>query len=1005
MAARDTLFAAVTSPGAVSDVHFAFVWRCIQELIAHGPQPFYIGLGYSIWLRFALSGNCRLANWFDPAYWHLLRQGLERGDGERRKQCLAILRRSVYVAVSEKSSDSRLMVSECCTADENILDHYERYCTVFETILLGRYLNQVLACEDDLDLLSSQKSLVKREWLYTLLASALDPKIQDSNRKFIGNWIMRTGCRPDTSPPDFLRFFENNFLPWAQQGSLYTSTLKYRDHRVQCDHGIRLATYLESLLVGPATSDSCRSSIINAMLASITSKNSGNFAYAAVYVLEGLERAFGSTPPIRLTEMPIKTIAGLSSSPTLPEVARDYLRVFCSNILGHQREQMERPTDPPSRRDLLEKEAIEKCHKLRKALQDSGEVLDVHEPLQDIFSDLEYLEYPKSLLMMMPALILDPRFIRLASTSTTLAGDMALYVQKMQKLSETRVYLMPPLVQSIRSAVFLSPAAADLISLADVIISYTESLPEPSVDMKLEESTITLLQSSELASKQTFTYEHYFGDRRSVGIATLLDLISRLGRNHASILQDVLNRIVQRWAKQRNPPPTVGSWKSTLQLQTIILASEQLSQSWTAEQTGKYLRDLHYMLAIEPLPRYRYLLSWVVTRLYLRTPELQEKILLELTYKDHHSNPKYLASLMKIGVMLATAKDSREDFASKLISTLIPLAASSKVIIRHEAQWQIPGLTDHARTKGWSGVMESSAYMALDEYIRSLERFDDPPLERQLDRFDPMGDHNMTNLVQGNWFCLDTIERSTCSREDFEVLFEQDAKSALRLPASCIELGAALLVVRTGAATTSLDAHVAPAAESMVPSKAGESRALQTKGTAYLIQDDNATQGRPRNDIIVVASLVDNPYNLGGLSRVSEIFGASEMHLQNQNVTSNKDFTAVSVSSHLHFPILQLSAAKVATYLSEKRSEGWSIVCIEQTDRSVVLGSKECVLPEKVVLVIGSEKEGIPAVVLGECDLLVEIPQQGVTRSLNVQTAAGIVLFEYARQRRVRTAG
>jgi tRNA guanosine-2'-O-methyltransferase len=41
---------------------------------------------------------------------------------------------------------------------------------------------------------------------------------------------------------------------------------------------------------------------------------------------------------------------------------------------------------------------------------------------------------------------------------------------------------------------------------------------------------------------------------------------------------------------------------------------------------------------------------------------------------------------------------------------------------------------------------------------------------------------------------------------------------------------------------------------------------------------------------------------------------------------------------------------------------------------------------------------GMPAAVLGECDILVEIPQVGVTRSLNVQTAAAIVLFEYGRQ-------
>lgn len=170
--------------------------------------------------------------------------------------------------------------------------------------------------------------------------------------------------------------------------------------------------------------------------------------------------------------------------------------------------------------------------------------------------------------------------------------------------------------------------------------------------------------------------------------------------------------------------------------------------------------------------------------------------------------------------------------------------------------------------------------------------------------------------------------------------------------------------------------------------------ALQTKGAAYL----SSTRHR-HNSLLVIASLVDNPYNLGGLSRVSEIFGAGALYIPSTNILSNKDFTSTSVSSHLHFPIHPLPAADLASFLAKKkRDEGYSVVGIEQTDRSVILGEKQCVLPEKCILVLGSEREGIPASVLGECDVLVEIRQVGITRSLNVQTAAGIVLNEYARQ-------
>ena len=54
-------------------------------------------------------------------------------------------------------------------------------------------------------------------------------------------------------------------------------------------------------------------------------------------------------------------------------------------------------------------------------------------------------------------------------------------------------------------------------------------------------------------------------------------------------------------------------------------------------------------------------------------------------------------------------------------------------------------------------------------------------------------------------------------------------------------------------------------------------------------------------------------------------------------------------------------------------------------------------LPDDVV-VFGSEGSGISPEVLTLCDEYVTIPQQGVTQSLNLGVAVGIVLFETLRQ-------
>lgn len=50
------------------------------------------------------------------------------------------------------------------------------------------------------------------------------------------------------------------------------------------------------------------------------------------------------------------------------------------------------------------------------------------------------------------------------------------------------------------------------------------------------------------------------------------------------------------------------------------------------------------------------------------------------------------------------------------------------------------------------------------------------------------------------------------------------------------------------------------------------------------------------------------------------------------------------------------------------------------------------------LLVIGSEGQGLPAAVMAECQAQITIPQAGLTESLNVAVASGIVLAEFKRQ-------
>ncbi|RMY73547.1 hypothetical protein D0863_03811 [Hortaea werneckii] len=1052
MAARGTFSVLLSQMGELQTDQLDLLWMFTKQLI-RSTSPFHHGLGYSLWLLWSTKLLVPGHILADAEYWQMLQTGLRKGDGERRKQCLGIFRRSVALAVKDpstrplakiyptKSGDIHLYLELCAdiNLDTNIvLAQYERFCVIFETVLLGRYLNQILACKVDLDELSSSSSAVKTEWLYTLFASALTPQVQESIRKFLGNWMIDSHFQPETTE-EFANFFRDVVLPWGAQGSLFTSSIKRRDdEKLVCSHGERLVGYISRVLqrAGPHASG-----LIDALLNILAGRRSGSFPYASVYVLEGLAQAFAASKELVLMPHQLEQVASLSAALALPEVARDFIHSrsikLCADSAARSKnppgasstveaiqrwKRLQAELDSPgehaflgqldpiaawqseySVRDGKEMETLEKCQTLATQLCNAVQhsPADVEALVEDIWSDVEYLEYPKKLLIKLPALFLHPRLVQVAQDSSGLAELVASTTEKLRDLSQTRVYLLAPLMCALRHMALVSPTAMDLLPMQDIIAQYAERVPEPTVDLQLEVVSADLVKTIDPLLRD-FGYEHYFGAPMSVGIAALLDLVSRLGNMDAALVRSIYDRLVQRWAKQKTPLPTVSAWKTTLQLQVMVLCCEQLVQQMTDQELLVMLKDLHYILSIEPLPRFRYLQSWMVARIYLKRKDLRQRIISELSSKDHHSNPKYLASLMKIGVMIAKLEDSDKDFAMELAARFVPLAASSKVVIRHEGQWQVPILMDLARARGWNEVFGSTALASLDGYIRSLERFDQPPLERQLDRFDPIRDNTMTNLVEGTWTKLDVFDTVLCRKEDFQALdkADQDLDASRSQHHSCIALGEAP-VQQLPLQPKEPDAPE-EAKQELVPGTASDSRALQTKGTAYLasgIDDSDSAEVR-RNDLIVVASLVDNPYNLGGLSRVSEIFAASEMHLQNHHVTGNRDFTNVSVSSHLHFPIMQLSAPSVPEYLASKKDEGWRVVGIEQTDRSVLLGSPECKLPEKVILVIGSEKEGIPALVLSECDMLVEIPQQGITRSLNVQTAAAIVLYEYTRQHR-----
>lgn len=494
----------------------------------------------------------------------------------------------------------------------------------------------------------------------------------------------------------------------------------------------------------------------------------------------------------------------------------------------------------------------------------------------------------------------------------------------------------------------------------------------------------------------------------------MIDLIQRLPENQVSLAQRLLNHLLEPWKCQRPGIPIISKWKNVLQLQAMLLLVDFCIKESDADT---YLTSFKHALILEAWPRYRFLLEWIIARIYYRFPGKTLDILDDLSKLDESSST-HIASLMKLAVLVAPRE--AENFSATFMTQLVPFSASPKVQIRHESNYAIPIIFDLALARGWKSITQNPAFLSLNAFIRSLEKFQSTPWTIRTLKLDAVKDFTLVNIFQGRYLTIESPEKARVAYDDFVALQEADRMSDLNVPHERIPLDesthAELVVGRQAIkATTQL---VAGTTSETSPAF------FQTKSgfdmdSLHPQPGPPGAQTRSPASVVLVASLIDNPTNLGGLSRISESFGLEALYIDDLKQTAHKDFKATSVTSEKHLPIRQLKLAGVPEFLIVMKRRGYEVVGIEQTDRSGILGTELVddieakglgILPKKCVLVLGSEKGGISAEVLAAVDRCVEIRTVGVTRSLSklyldshpVKTNDGIRCSNCRRHRVVR---
>lgn len=150
-----------------------------------------------------------------------------------------------------------------------------------------------------------------------------------------------------------------------------------------------------------------------------------------------------------------------------------------------------------------------------------------------------------------------------------------------------------------------------------------------------------------------------------------------------------------------------------------------------------------------------------------------------------------------------------------------------------------------------------------------------------------------------------------------------------------------------------------------------------------------------RSALLLVLVGIQNPGNLGGLLRTAEAAGASGAYLTD-GTADPFSWKALRGSMGSAFRLPHLAGLRGEEVLARLRAR--SVAAI-----AAVAGAPtrydQLDLRGPVAFLVGNEGAGLPEQVAQAADARVSIPMHGAAESLNVGVAAGVMLFEAARQR------
>ena len=152
---------------------------------------------------------------------------------------------------------------------------------------------------------------------------------------------------------------------------------------------------------------------------------------------------------------------------------------------------------------------------------------------------------------------------------------------------------------------------------------------------------------------------------------------------------------------------------------------------------------------------------------------------------------------------------------------------------------------------------------------------------------------------------------------------------------------------------------------------------------------------RGEKPLIVIADSIEDPHNLGALIRCAECAGAHGIVIPKRRavgVTPTVYKSSAGAIEHM----LIAKVSNIATTIEQLKKKGLWVFTCEAGGTDYYTTDFDCAC----AVVLGSEGNGVSKIVKDNSDYIISIPMFGKVNSLNVSTAASVILCHVARKQR-----